>query len=143
MINNLPIVRLSYAYVGFPFNRWDIAAKECEVVYWLQRLCHLKWRWHLLICIHIKANASCCLLQVMCSKDSVQANVCPVSWGCRIQQLLLCRRVRPPTLISVLDMTLNNLMMRLRGMWSTLSLPLLPGPLWPSVVASDRALSMG
>ena len=29
------------------------------------------------------------------------------------------------------------------GMWSTPSLPLLPGPLWPSVVAPDRALSMG
>ena len=29
------------------------------------------------------------------------------------------------------------------GMWSTLSLPLLPGPLWPKVVAPDRVLSMG
>ena len=29
------------------------------------------------------------------------------------------------------------------GIWSTPSLPLLPGPLWLSVVAPDRALSMG
>ena len=29
------------------------------------------------------------------------------------------------------------------GMWSTPSLPLLPSPLWPRMVASDRALSMG
>ena len=34
---------------------------------------------------------------------------CPVGWGCRIHRLLLCRRVRPPpTLMSVLDMILNN-----------------------------------
>ncbi len=29
------------------------------------------------------------------------------------------------------------------GMQSTPLLPLLPGPLWPGVVAPDRALSMG
>ena len=28
------------------------------------------------------------------------------------------------------------------GMWSTPLLPSLPGPLWPGVVAPDRALSM-
>ena len=27
--------------------------------------------------------------------------------------------------------------------WSTLLLPLLPGPVWPGVVALDRVLSMG
>ena len=45
--------------------------------------------------------------------------------------------------MSVLDMTLNNLMLRLWGMQSTPSLPLLPGPLWPKVGAPDRVLSMG
>ena len=34
-------------------------------------------------------------------------------------------------------------MLELWGMWSTLSLPSLPGPLWPGVIAPDRALSMG
>ena len=34
-------------------------------------------------------------------------------------------------------------MQELWGMWSTLSLPLLPGSLWPGMVAPDRALSMG
>ena len=29
------------------------------------------------------------------------------------------------------------------GMWSLLSLPSLPGPLWPEVTAPDRILSMG
>ena len=42
---------------------------------------------------------------------------CPVGWGCRIHRLLLCRGVRsPPT--SVLDMTLNNLMVRFQQCWS-------------------------
>ena len=30
----------------------------------------------------------------------------------------------------------------LYGMWSTSSLPLLPGPFWPGVVAPERILSM-
>ena len=34
-------------------------------------------------------------------------------------------------------------MLELWGMRSTLSLPSLPGPLWPRVVAPDMALSMG
>ena len=33
--------------------------------------------------------------------------------------------------------------LELWGMWSTHSLPLLPGPLWPGMVAPDKALSMG
>ena len=39
--------------------------------------------------------------------------VCPVRWGCRIHRLLLCRRVKTPAPQTyVLDMTLNNLMVR-------------------------------
>ena len=55
-----------------------------------------------------------------------------------------CRGVRPSPM-SVLFMTLNNLMvmLELRGMLSTPALPLLPGPLWPGMVAPDRALSLG
>ena len=51
--------------------------------------------------------------------------------------------------MSVLDMTPKQadgevpVMLGLWGMQSTSSLPLLPGPLWPGMVASDRALSMG
>ena len=36
---------------------------------------------------------------------------CPVSWNCRIHWLFLCGQVRPP-LTSVLNMTINNLMVR-------------------------------
>ena len=35
------------------------------------------------------------------------------------------------------------IMLELWGMRSTLSLPSLPGSLWPGVVAADRVLSMG
>ena len=38
-----------------------------------------------------------------------------VGWGCRIHKLHLCTGVKPPaTTTSVLDMTLNNLMVRLQ-----------------------------
>ena len=43
---------------------------------------------------------------------------CPVGWGCRIHRLFLCRRVRHPPLTSVLDITLNNLMVRFQQCWS-------------------------
>ena len=36
-----------------------------------------------------------------------------------------------------------TVILKLWGMRSTPSLLLLPGPLWPGVVAPDRALSMG
>ena len=51
--------------------------------------------------------------------------------------------------MSVQDMTLNKsdgeapVMLELWGMWSTLSLSSLPGPLWLGVVAPGRVLSMG
>ena len=38
-------------------------------------------------------------------------------------------KTSPPT--SVLDITLNNPMVRFQYCWSTPSLPLLPDPLWP------------
>ena len=68
---------------------------------------------------------------------------CPVGLGCRIHWLHFCREVRPPPITSVLDMTLNNLMVELWGQQITPSLPSLSGPLWLRVVASDRFLSMG
>ena len=42
---------------------------------------------------------------------------CPVSWGCRIHWLLLCRGVGLLPQTSVLDMTLNNLMVRFQWYW--------------------------
>ena len=69
-----------------------------------------------------------------------------LDWGSKIHLLLLCRRVSPPP-TSVRDMTQNNaevsVMLELWEMRSTPSLPLLPGTLWPGVVARDRVLLMG
>ena len=49
--------------------------------------------------------------------------------------------------VVMLNERVNNyitpVMRELWGMQSTPSLPLLPGPLWPGMVAPDRALSMG
>ena len=43
---------------------------------------------------------------------------CRVSRDCRIHRLRLSREVRPPHPTSVLDMTLNNLMVRFQWCWS-------------------------
>ena len=68
---------------------------------------------------------------------------CPVSWGCRIYQLLLCREIRPPPNECPGYDTMQSdgevsVMLELWGMWRTLSLPLLPDPLQPGVVAPDK-----
>ena len=74
---------------------------------------------------------------------------CPVGWGCRIHWLHLCRGVRPPNPNEFPGYDTKQsdgevpAVLELWGMRSTPSLPLLPGPLWPGVVAPDRALSMG
>ena len=74
--------------------------------------------------------------------------VCPVGWGCRIHWLHLCRGVRPgPNECPGYDTKQSDgevsAVLELWGVRSTPSLPSLPGPLWPGVVAPDRALSMG
>ena len=70
---------------------------------------------------------------------------CPVGWGRRIQ-LLLCREVRPHlNECSGYDTKQSDDQapaLYLWGMWSTLSLALLPEPLWPEEVAPDRVLSL-
>ena len=58
---------------------------------------------------------------------------CPVSWGCTMY---------PPNECPGYDSKKSDgevpAMLELWGMWSTSSLPLLPGPLWPGVVAPDK-----
>ena len=73
---------------------------------------------------------------------------CPVSWGYRIHWLLFCGEVRPlpvkcPGYETIQSDGEVQVMLELREMWSTPSLPLLPGPLWPGLVAPDRVLSVG
>ena len=72
------------------------------------------------------------------------------SWlGLRIHPLHLCGEVRLPTLNECPGYDTKqsdgevSVMLELWGMWCIPSLPLLPGPLWPGEVASDRVLSIG
>ena len=79
---------------------------------------------------------------------SIPKLCCPVSWSCRIHWLHLCRGVRlPPNEGPRYDTKQSDgevpAMLKLWGMPSIPSLPSFPGPLWPGVVAPDRALTMG
>ena len=66
----------------------------------------------------------------------------PVSWGCRIYQLHLCRGVIPPPKeCPVYDA--EKFDSGDRVMPCTTSLPSLPGPLWPGMVIPEKVLSMG
>ena len=75
------------------------------------------------------------------------SRICDLVDGKKIR-LLLCRRVRPPLNECPYYETKQSdgkvsVMLELWGMRSILSLPSLPNPLWPGVVASERVLSIG
>ena len=92
-----------------------------------------------------RSNRSVWKLIVLDRNTWYHITVSPVSW--RIYRPHLCREVRPPPAISVLDMTKTSYgvasVLELWGIWSTASLPLLSSPLWPEVIAPDWVLSMG
>ena len=72
---------------------------------------------------------------------------CPVGWDCRIHQLFLSRGVsllkECPGFDTKQSDSESPIKLEFWGMRSTPSLPSLPGPHWPGVVAPDRVLSMG
>ena len=113
---------------------------------------------HIYIYIYIYISISVCMYVCMyqskyfysyvCIDLSIFESICPVGWGCRIHWLHLCRGVRPhlnerPGYDTKQSDGEVPVVLEIWGMRSTPSLPLLPGPLWPGVVASDRFLSMG
>ena len=67
--------------------------------------------------------------------------------SCRILWQHICRRVRLLRRVSRIWLKQSYseapVMLELWGMRSILSLPLLPGPIWLGIVATDRVLSMG
>ena len=84
------------------------------------------------------------------------AIACPVGWGCRIHQLHLCREVVSVFHSVSLTDSFNKCpgcnikpsddeapVLEFWGIWSTLSLLLLPGPFRPKVAAPNRILSIG
>ena len=103
-------------------------------------------------------NKSFCLFQLIQTYNcliliSPEINLFILLWGCRIPRLHLCRGVRLscphplPNECPGYDIKQSDgeapVMLELWGMRSTPSLPLLPCPLWPGVVAPDGVLSMG
>ena len=90
------------------------------------------------LCIAVRSHCRLSLVHLF-----LQTVVCPVGWGCRIHQLLLCRGVRPPPHECPGYDTKQSdgevpAVLELWGMRSTPSLSSLPGPLWPGVVAPDK-----
>ena len=76
--------------------------------------------------------------------SNIYHSICPVGWG----WLHHCRGVRlPPNECPGYDTKHSDgevpVILGFWGIRITPSLPLLPCPLWPSVVAPDRALFMG
>ena len=73
-------------------------------------------------------------------------NTCPVGLGSRIHRQLLCRGVSPPDVwpeyVTKQSDGKASVMLGLWGMRSTPLFPLLPGSLWPGMVAPDKALSI-
>ena len=72
-----------------------------------------------------------------------------VSWDCRIHWLHFYRGVRPLLHQECAGYDIKQsdgefpVMQKLWGMHNSPTLPSLPGPLWPRVVAPDSVLSMG
>ena len=103
-----------------------------------------QWILHTIELVPHKAKLSKYLHSV---KYLTQRGICRVGWGYKIHRLHLCRGVRPPNECPAYDTKQSDgevsIMLGLWGIRSTPSLPLLPGPLWPGMVAPDRALSMG
>ena len=53
-------------------------------------------------------------LKLILITDNLHLKNSPVGWGCRIHKLNLCSGVRPPPPMSIMDMTPNNLMVKLQ-----------------------------
>ena len=77
------------------------------------------------------------------AEGRIRDELCLVGWGYKIHQLLLCWKVRPtPNKCPGYDTKQSDgevpVVLELWRMRSTPLLPLLPGPLWPGVVAPGK-----
>ena len=92
-------------------------------------------------------NLSWWIINGVCETASL---LCSISWGFSIHRLHLCRGVRPPPQKNQCpwyDTKESDgevpVMLKILRWQSTHSLPLLPGPLGPRMVALEWALSLG
>ena len=113
-------------YVNKIEIRWTNGVQQTIRFIWWQADVSLMTRKK--ICFNLVYSHQMCIyhaswwVQVMSIHSSTPYNPGPISLGCSIHQLHLCREVRPPhthiPTTSVLDMTPNNLMVRLQKFWS-------------------------
>ena len=102
---------------------------------------------YIIICIRDPLNhvtvCNLCLLY----RNTLHHTTCPVGSDYWIHRVHLWRGLRHPLWASWYDTKQSDgevpVMLGLWRMQSTSSLLLLPGSLWPGMVAPDRALSMG
>ena len=94
-----------------------------------------------------KANPKSCLSSCFFQPINISISACSYQFSCRIRRLYLCSAVRTNQWVSwIWHETASNgeaPVLELWVIWSTPSLPLLPGPLWPEVVISVRIPCMG
>ena len=94
-----------WTLVANSVSLYDNYCTTCLIIVHFKYACLLFW--------HFDIYSSSCLIIFA----SIQNWICSVGWGCRIHWLHLCSGVRLPQMI-VLDMTLNNLMVRFQYCWS-------------------------
>ena len=88
-----------------------------------------------------KLTVTCIYIYIYMLRLDAYMSISPVGWDCRIHRLLLCRVVRPysnecPGYDTKQSDNEVPVILEPWGMWITPSLPSLPGPLWPKVVAT-------
>ena len=95
--------------------------------------------------LHLSWSSGECRTPLHCHYSQVHSDPeenCPVDCGCRIHQLHHSRGIRPPNECPGYDTKQSDgkvpVMLEFWGIWSTPSLPVLPGTLWPRVVAIDK-----
>ena len=101
--------RLRLVWIQFSFSKRGCHTKAIEH--------SLFWNWPVVGFVPFPMVLVLCEMQTATSRTSV-------GWGCRIHWLHRCSGVRPP-FSNVLDMTLNNLLVRL------------PGPFWPQSSSTE------
>ena len=136
-----------YGMVGFHYFYESFRLGMFWVLWYTNHCCLFNDKSCLYICISNIYDLSTHFLDRFFKKTELILVYCPVCWVCRIHRLLLCWGVSPTNHCPGYDTEQSDgevpAMLELWGMRSSPSLPLLPGPLWPELVAPDRALSMG
>ena len=130
---------------------WSVYISNSEEMLCISSFFERFWFVYTPICRHgliqiCSTITSGSLFPLGCANSCSFCARCPVGWDCRIHRLHFFR-VEGLLHSEYPDMTIKNLTpealvkLELWGRQSSPLLPLLPGLLWPGVVATDRVLS--